>query len=240
MDNDDYEAFCKRFHITDSKKHHYSSNLINSEFVWHSHDVSQSKWIYRCNDVHDSHSIFDSQDVTNSLEVSASTKITNSRYVIESSDITGSQYILNSQHLIDANHINDCKNLERCDFIYNSSNLTDSMFCGNCSDHHHLLFCYDFHDQNYCIFNTPVSPTKFEELYELTCYLSARDRFNPSFIKINSYIYYDVNLRYTINRGYDGIFDGLSKEFIGRLGARMPQFSEELFLKLFFPDGRQD
>ncbi len=234
-DKEEQSLYEKRFNITNSQQYHFSSYVCNSKSVWNSQKVNDSKYIYDSTNVNSSQVIFNSTNIYNSNEIWNCQDINDSRAIFDSNNIKESNYILHSTLIEKSDHISKSNDITTSDFILNCSTLKNCLFCGTCSNAHHLLFCYDLHEQNYYICNKKVTPTEFSQYYELIYYLLGSDRYNPSFVKINSYIYSDPKQRYKINYDNDSIFDGLSKDFIGQVGARMPNFSEDLFFKIFFP-----
>jgi hypothetical protein len=94
------------------------------------------------------------------------------------------------------------------------------------------MFCVGLEDKEYYIFNKPVSQKEYELIEDKLVALLEVE--NSTMIKVNS-SKYTAEERFKLNRRFDTVFEGLSKEFYGWIGT-LPNYSDEVFVDLFFRD----
>lgn len=223
-------AYNRRCKITDSKNI-YTSALVNgSKYVVNSADINYSEMIHNSKDIYYSKFVYDARDVKDSTDVWESQGVYDSNKVMLSKGVFNSEDIIYSQNVSWSQVINNSQNIEGAKAIYKSNNITNSFFCGFCNNLNNSLFCLGLEGKNYQIFNKEVEPSVFEQIREeLLARLQSED-FN--FISVNPSGYYPED-RYKTSVRFDHMFENLSSEFYGWVST-LPNYSEELFLSLFF------
>lgn len=213
-----------------------SSNVYNSKKVSRSKYIVGSSNIDCCGMVHDSENVSASTYIYNSTNVSSSSDVWESRNVqssskiMLSSEVLSSSDVLSSQNIYGSEVINNCSFIEGAKAIYKSNNLTNSYFCGFCNNLNNSIFCLNLNDKNYQIFNKDVDPNTFEVVREELLAKLVDEDFK--FITVNPAGYYPED-RYKTSIRFDYMFENLSSDFYGWVGS-LPNYSEELFLSLFF------
>lgn len=219
-------------------------NIRDSENVWESQCVERSKNLYSCegvsccefvrnsNNIKGSTNIYNSENVKNSNDVAHSTDIQNSNIIIESQSVKYSNNIARSNKISWSNNILNCSHLDESSFSYKSNDLIDCHFCGFVNNSRRCLFCSNIEDKEYYIFNKEVTPAEYEEFKEIL--LSKIEDEKSKMIVIDDTKHLSEE-RFKLNRRFDSIFNGLSKEFYGWVGTA-PNYSDDTFLSLFFRD----
>ena len=224
-----YESFCN---IKNSDNIWYSQTVSNSKNLYSSEGVVNSNFVRNSSDVYDSTNIYNSSFIKNSEEVAHSTDIKNSYKVMESQSIDYSHDIARSNQIAWSNNILNSSHLDDCSFVYKGNDLVDCHFCGFVNNSRRCLFCTNIKDKEYYIFNKEVSPAEYEEFKEIL--ISKTEDEKSGLILINQSKHLSEE-RFRLNRRFDSIFNGLSKEFYGWVGTA-PNYSDDVFLNLFFRD----
>ena len=224
-----YESYCN---IKDSENIWYSQEVKDSKNLYLCENVSNSSFVRNSNDVYDSTDIYNSSFIKNSKDVAHSTDIRNSYSIIESQSVNFSNNVARSNQITWSNHILNCSHLDDCSFSYMSNDLVDCHFCGFVNNSRRCLFCTGITDREYCIFNQEVVPAEYENFKEIL--LSKIEDESSTMITINQSKHMSEE-RFRLNRRFDSIFNGLTKEFYGWVGTA-PNYSDDVFLNLFFRD----
>jgi hypothetical protein len=224
-----YESYCN---IKDSENIWYSQEVKNSKNLYLCDNVSNSSFVRNSDDVYDSTDVYNSSCIKNSKDVAHSTDIRNSRSIIESQSVNFSNNVARSNQITWSNNILNCSHLDDCSFNYMSNDLIDCHFCGFVNNSRRCLFCTGIEGEEYYIFNKEVSPAEYEEFKEVL--LSKIEDETSKMIIIDSSKHLSEE-RFRLNRRFDSIFNGLTKEFYGWVGTA-PNYSDDVFLNLFFRD----
>lgn len=223
----------RRFEITDSEDTHGSNTIKNSKHIWGSANVTDSQYIIDSTNVWDSTHIYESDEITRSIETWRSFKISNSKFIFNCHDIDNSQGILNSANVKNSTNIQDGFVVEDSQFC-SGAVLFNCYFCTESEDLTNAMFCTGLESAKpFQIFNQPIDQFEWQDLREELEFRLLVES-NPSFFTIKSHLNSVPLYRYTLNEAPGAIFSGLSKDFFGWVGT-LPHYSEELFLKIFFP-----
>lgn len=222
-----YNIKCR---ITDSENV-YNSQLINgSRYIVNSAEVNYSELVHESQSIYYSKSIYDSREVKNSVDVWKSSGVYDSKKIMLSENIFNSEDIIYSRDVSWSQVINNSNSIEGSKAIYKSNNIINSCFCGFCNDLSNSLFCLNLHGKNYQIFNKDVNANEFETAREELLRKLEKEDFN--FISVDSLGYYAKD-KYKISVRFDYMFRNLSSDFCNWVSS-LPNYSEELFLALFF------
>ena len=223
----------RRFEIVDSEDVHASDIVKNSKHIWQSANVTDSQYIVESTNVWDSTHIYECDSITRSIEVWSSFNISNSKFIFDSHDVDHSQGILSSANVKNSTNIQEGFVVEDSQFC-SGAVLFNCYFCTESEDLTNAMFCTGLESvRPFQIFNQPIDQFEWQDLREELEFRLLMEN-TPSFFTIKSHLNSVPLYRYTLNEAPGAIFSGLSKDFFGWVGT-LPHYSEELFLKIFFP-----
>lgn len=230
LDPSSKTLYLDRCEVVNSIRVYNSEDIADSENIVDSIHVADSQFIQNCNNIEESHHVYNSFNVKDSHDIWNCDNIESSDKLIACSDIQNSSEVLYSKRITWSQIINSSTDIDESVAIYKSDHMIRAMFCGFCAGLSNSMFCLNHSNANYQIFNKPVEPLIFERTWEELAAHLQDETFN--FIRINNAGYYPQQ-RYISSIRFDLMFKNLSPEFYGWIGT-LPNYSEELFLKLFF------
>lgn len=203
-----------------------SENLYNSYNITDSKFVRDSSHIYYSSDIYNSIDVRYGTDIAHSRHIKNSNRIIESQNITDSNDVGRSNNIAWSSVILNSNYLNDCS------YTYMSQVSTDCHFCGFMKNSRHCMFCTGLEDKEYYIFNKPVNQSQFEMIKEKLMVMLEEE--TSKMIKVNKSKHTSEE-RFRLNRRFDSIINGLSKEFFGWVGT-LPNYSDDVYMDIFFRD----
>lgn len=232
LTEEEFNLYCKHCNIKDSENFWDSSCITNSKNLINSFDVTDSFFVRNSESVQQSKFVYNSDTVRESNDIVYSKYISRSQRVLESQDVTNSEDVARSNDIDWCSVILNSSRLKDCSYTYMSQDLVDCHFCGFMKNSRRCLFCVGLEGKEYYIFNEPVTPKEYEQIKEKM--LSLLEEEQSTMIKVKPAKYL-AEERYKLNRRFDSIIDGLSKEFFGWVGT-LPNYSDNTYVDLFFRD----
>lgn len=229
---EEFGAYCAVCRIKDSDNFWNCEHIENSKNLYNSFGVSDSSFIRDSNNIRESNNIYNSSEVYNSNDIAHSSYVGRSQQVIESQDVNDSESIARSSHINWSTVILNSERLDDCSYTYMSQDLVDCHFCGFVRNSRRCLFCVGLENKEYYIFNKPVTPKEYELVKEKLMSLLEEEKSQMIKIKDSKHI---AEERFKLNRRFDSIIDGLSKDFFGWVGT-LPNYSDDVYVDLFFRD----
>jgi len=223
----------RRFDIKNSTDIYKSTRITNSSHISASDNIQDSNYIFKSFDITDSSFVYKSDNICRSIEVWDSYAIHDSRYVFSSNHVRNSKAIANCANIKDGLNLQETYRADNAKFCYLSSDLIDCSFCTQSYDLTSAMFCTEVSNLDFAIFNQKVSSQEYETIHEDLEFRLLMENA-PSFYTIKRQMLSTPEARYQLNYEPGAIFSGLSKNFFGWIGT-LPGYSEELFLKIFFP-----
>lgn len=223
----------RRFDLKNSTDTYKSTRITNSSHIYESDNIQDSNHIFNSFDVTDSSFIYKSDNICRSIEVWDSYAIHDSRYVFSSDHVRNSKAIAYCANIKDGLNLQETYRADNAKFCFKSSDLIDCSFCTQSYDLTSAMFCTEVSDLDFAIFNQKVSPQEYEAIHEDLEFRLLMENA-PSFYTIKRQVLSIPEGRYQLDYGPGAVFSGLSKNFFGWVGT-LPGYSEELFLKIFFP-----
>lgn len=129
-----------------------SVNLMTTERVYDSIDVSQSDTIYRCE------------------KVFHSTDCSDSKNIVYCDSCGNSEFLLASQRTSSSNYCIRCDDSVNCSNSYNvicSNKIINSLFIQDCFDLYECMFCSHIASKKYCIANMQFEKEEYFEIKEM-------------------------------------------------------------------------
>lgn len=129
-----------------------SVNLVTTERVYDSMDVSQSDTIYRCE------KIFHSTDCSDS------------KNLVYCDSCGNSEFLLASQRTGSSNYCIRCDDSVNCSNSYNvicSNKIIKSLFIQDCFDLYECMFCSHIASKKYCIANMQFEKEEYFEIKKM-------------------------------------------------------------------------
>ena len=223
----------ERFGIKNSTDIYRSSRITNCSHISSCDNIQDSNYVFDSFDVTDSSFIYKSDDIHRSIEIWDSFTIQDSRYIFSSDHIENSKAIAHCANIKDGLNLQETYRAVNAKFCFESSDLIDCSFCTQSYDLTNAMFCTEVSNLDFAIFNQKISSQEYEAIHEDLEFRLLMEN-SPSFYTVKRQILSIPDARYQLNYGPGAVFSGLSKNFFGWIGT-LPNYSEELFLKIFFP-----
>ena len=162
VDPEDIEAYLKHMNIVDSEGVFDSRDVSNSTRVVRSQRVNHSYTIYKSTDVDNSSYVSGSDDVRYSNYVCLSTFVENSKHINKSHNITDSTDVYDTTYAVSSHSIFVSRNVVNCYDIRYGENLSDCFMCVDCTNSNHLFCCHGVDNGEYMIFNEKVNEKQWQ------------------------------------------------------------------------------
>ena len=229
---EEFGAYCAVCQIKNSDNFWNCERIENGKNLYNSFDITDSSFVRNSETIHQSNYVYNSDTVRESNDVVYSKYISRSQRILESQDITNSEDVARSNDIDWCSVILNSSRLKDCSYTYMSQDLVDCHFCGFMKNSRRCLFCVGLEGKEYYIFNEPVTPKEYEQIKEKMLSLLEEEQSTMIKVKPSKYL---AEERYELNRRFDSIIDGLSKEFFGWVGT-LPNYSDNAYVDLFFRD----
>lgn len=219
--------------IVNSKATRYSSFIENSERIYHSSHITNSSFVKKSTEVIGSRDIFESHKVIDSENILKGLNITHSVGIVGSEDVFDSRDIIHSQYIVRADRVIGSTNVEDSIGVSYGTNVSQSIGIVLGSELKNCIFCYGLNSKEYHIFNKPVAPEDFVEIFQelkfrLKDFMKARENALV-ILSQDEWNKNQVSFHYKTN--LSAIFDKMSEDLYGFIGT-LPNYNEDLFLQM--------